>query len=220
MNTQGNGAVIAALAMQRHELATSAAINFAKLDALSDESSAQIVEALKGADFAVFEQIASVWQGAYTEEKGCNEEGGRMAWSRMCKAFDIEKPKSQSPEALAKAGERAKARAELAAVPAAKLAEQRDSAIAEAKVALEKGDTKASREATNVATKAMAELARRHKDEQKPQAEALAKKRTHVIDRIRKEATLEMLARIEELLDKVHSATTEHVTPAAKRRAA
>lgn len=202
--THVDPAALAAIATKRHEDATNAAINFAKVDALSNESKGQILEALKGADFPTFELIASVWQGTYTEEKGCEEVTGRMAWSRMCKAFDIEKPKSQNPEATAKAATRDAAKKVLAATPVTALTAQREAATEKAKLSLVSNPTEAAKAIAEVG-KINAEIARREKDADKPKLEALNKKRTAVIDRIRKEANMEMLARIEELLDKVQA---------------
>lgn len=203
----------------RLEHANASAVKYAQSGILSEEAKTEILEALNGADFAIYTAVHDAWTMTYKTTRECTMEGAQTAWQRFCKEFAIEKPKSTSKEATERAALReaeAKARA---ALPLAKVEAAKQAAIKAAQDAQTKGDFKAATKANSEAATLQAELVRREKDANKGATDALNAKRKAIKAKL-DTANLETLNKIEALLDMVASnATTDAIRELLQRPA-
>ena len=198
----------AAIAAMRKEMAENSAINFAKGVLCAELAKADILKALDGADYPVFESVRELWVTSYMTERECKRDAAKMQWSRMCKEFAIEKPKSTSAEAVKKDEAREAEKARLASLTADEINTAKADALKLAETGLKSGDLKVSKSAMANVEKLEAEVLRRHKEANKDQEDILSKKRKHITDLL-KTANLETLTKIEALLGSVTSNQAE-----------
>ncbi len=193
-----------AIANARKENAENSAMHYAKGVLLAEEAKAEILKALDGADYPVFESIREIWVTSYMTERECKRDAAKMQWSRMCKEFAIEKPKSTSAEAVKKDEAREAEKARLANMTADQINTAKADALKLAETGLKTGDLKVTKSATAQVEKLEAEVLRRHKEANKDQEDILSRKRKH-IGELLKTANLETLTKIEALLGSVTS---------------
>ena len=194
----------AAVAAMRIEAATNSAVNFSQGVMFSELAKADILKALDGADFPVYESVREVWVKAYMSEREVKREIAVNQWGRMVKEFAIEKPKSTSAEAKAKDAKREEERARLAKLTADELNTAKSDAMKLAETGIKTGDLKVSKSAMATVEKLDAEAMRRHKEANKGQEDILTAKRKHIVELL-KTANLETLTKIEAMLGSVSS---------------
>jgi hypothetical protein len=206
----------AAIAAMRKDMAENSAVNFAKGILCAELAKADILKALDGADYPVFESVREIWVTSYMTEREAKRDAAKVQWSRMCKEFAIEKPKSTSAEAVKKDEAREAEKQRLANLTADEINTAKADALKLAQISLQAGDLKVSKSATANIEKLEAEVLRRHKEANKGQEDILSKKRKHITDLL-KTANLETLTKIEALLGSATSnqADGQHLTDAA-----
>lgn len=194
----------AAVAAMRKEMAELSAVNFAKGVLCSELAKGNILKALDGADFPVYESVREIWVTSYMAEREVKREIAVNQWGRMVKEFAIEKPKSTSAEAVKKDEKREEERARLAKMTADELNTAKSDALKLAETGLKTGDIKVSKSAMATVEKLDAEAMRRHKEANKDQEDILTAKRKHIVELL-KTANLETLTKIEAMLGAVSS---------------
>lgn len=204
MTTNQTTTDLLAIANMRKDMAEQSAVNFAKGVLCAELAKADILKALDGADYAVFESVREIWVGAYMVERETTRQSAINQWNRMVKEFAIEKPKSTSAEAKAKDAKREEERARLAAMTAEQIDTAKSDALKLAETGVKTGDLKVSKSALATVEKLEAETARRFKEANKDQEDILSKKRKHIVELL-KLANLETLNKIEALLGSVTS---------------
>lgn len=195
---------LASIAAMRIEAATNSAVNFSQGVMFSELAKADILKALDGSDFPVYESVREVWVKAYASEREVKREIAVNQWGRMVKEFAIEKPKSTSAEAVKKDEKREEEKARLAKMTADELNTAKSDAMKLAETGIKTGDIKVSKSAMATVEKLDAEALRRHKEANKDQEDILSKKRAHIVGLL-KLANLETLTKIEALLGGVSS---------------
>lgn len=85
--------------------------NFAEGDTLSALAQSEAIKALQGANFAQWEGARVSWETAYMSARAernspVDPKSAGKAWQRMVSAAELEKPKSDKPEAKAKSATR------------------------------------------------------------------------------------------------------------------